>query len=80
MSTEADLNTHIELCALRYRGIEEKFDSVEKRLDRINDDLGEIKKILDKKSSATTTAIISAGGAIIVALIGFLGYLLTHIK
>ena len=80
VSTEADLNTHIELCALRYKGIEEKFDSVEKRLDRINDDLSDIKQILDKKSSATTTAIISAGGAIIVALIGFLGYLLTHIK
>lgn len=80
MSTEADLNTHIELCALRYRGIEEKFESMEKRLDRINDDLDDIKRMLDKKSSGITIALIGASGTIIVALITFLGYLLTHIK
>ena len=75
-----DLATHIEICAIRYQGIEAKFEVVDKRLDHMAATLEDIKSMLDRKSSATTVAIISAGGSVIVALIGFLAYLLTHIK
>lgn len=75
-----DLATHIEICALRYKGIEEKFEVMDKRLDHINEVLVDIQKALDKKSSTITVALITGGSTIIVALITFLGYLLTHIK
>lgn len=80
VSTESDLNTHIELCALRYKGIEEKFDSMDKRLDKMNEGLEDIKHLIAKNKASNFNAIMAAAGVIISALITFLGYLLTHIK
>jgi septation ring formation regulator EzrA len=92
MSKEAeDLATHVEICAIRYQGIQEQFTVIEDRMDRIETDIreikasnqrnfDEIKQMLATKMAANQQAIIAASGTIIVALIGFLGYLLTHIR
>jgi hypothetical protein len=81
MSREAeDLATHVEVCAIRYQGIQEKFSVVDARLDNIDRNLQDIKVILDRRTGAYSTAMITTGGAVIVALISFLGYLIVNIR
>lgn len=89
--TDARLSTHEEICSLRYAGIEEKMTQIDKRFDKVEADIKEIKtdsakgfkdikELIERKQGNNSQAIITAAGTIIVALIGFLGYLLTHIK
>jgi uncharacterized protein YoxC len=89
--TTARLNTHEQVCAERYKAIEGRMDTIETRVDAISTDVkelkqtndrqfNEIKALIERRQSGSHQAIITAAGTIIVALIGFLGYLLTHIK
>jgi hypothetical protein len=89
--TAARLNTHEQVCAERYKAIEGRMDNIETRMDAISSDVkdlkqtndkqfNEIKALLEKRYSSSHQALITAAGTIIVALVGFLGYLLTHIK
>lgn len=86
---ETDLVTHVEICALRYQGIEEKMDGLEKRLDKVEDTLSslktqtetgfnEIKLLLERQNSSKQTTLITTVGTIIVAVIGVIGYLVTR--
>ena len=90
-STEARLNTHEILCAERYKGIELRMDNIESRMDAISADVKELKQTNDKQFSEIKTMLSSAkdekfktmvtvAGTIIVALLGTMGYLITHIK
>ena len=86
---ETNLATHVEICAIRYKGIEEKMDGLEKRLDKVEDTLTslktqneqnftEIKVLLERNSSHRQTALITAIGSVIVAVVGVIGYFITH--
>ena len=90
-STDARLNTHEAVCAERYAGLEEKMTQIDKRFDKVEEDIKEIraetsqgfkeiKALIERRQGGSHQAIITAAGTIIVALIGFLGYLLTPIK
>lgn len=90
-STDARLTTHEAVCAERYKALEGRMDNIETRMDAISADVKELKttndkqfkelkELIEKRHSGSHTAIITSAGTIIVALIGFLGYLLTHIK
>lgn len=86
---ETDLATHVEICAIRYKGIEEKFDDVEQRLTKIERDVAdikiqtsqgfsEIKLLLERQSSNKQIQMIATFGTIITAILAFVGYLITH--
>ena len=86
---ENDLQTHVELCAERYKRLEEKFEMVEVRIDKIETGLSdlksttqrnltEIKELINTRMGSSYQAIIGGCATVIVALIGFLGYLITH--
>ena len=90
-STEARLTTHELVCAERYAGIETKMTQIDKRFDRIEEDIkemrnssskgfAEIKELIEKRHNSSHTAIITAAGGVIVALIGFLGYLIVNVR
>lgn len=90
-STEARLNTHELLCYERYKGIEIRMDNIETRVDAISTDLKELKTTNDRQfneiKSMLTNAkdekfktMVTVAGTIIVALLGTMGYLITHIK
>jgi len=90
-STDARLTTHEAVCAERYAGIEDKMTQIDKRFDKLENDVKElkastsrsfveIKELIERKQSGSQQALITAAGGIIISLIGFLGYLLTHIK
>lgn len=85
---ETDLATHVEICAIRYKGIEEKFDDVESRLTKIERDVADIKVqtqtgfsdvklLLERQNSSKQTQIIATFGTIITAILAFVGYLIT---
>ena len=86
---DTDLATHVELCAVRYKGIEEKFNAVEKRLTKIEADVSdlknqtqagfsEIKVLLERNHSARQVQVIATFGTIITAILGFVGYIISH--
>jgi len=90
-STDARLTTHEAVCAERYKALEGRMDNIESRVDSISTDLKDIKQIndrqfkelkelIERRHSSSHQSLITAAGTIIVALIGFLGYLLTHIR
>lgn len=90
-STEARLSTHEQVCAERYKGIEVRMDNIETRVDAIITDIKELKTTNDKQFNEIKTmltnakdekfkTVVTVAGTIIVALLGTMGYLITHIK
>jgi len=86
---EKDLATHVEICAIRYKGIEEKFDGIEKRLTKLEADISnikastqqgfsDIKLLLEQRNTNKQTQVIASSAAIIVAILGAIGYWLSR--
>ena len=82
---DTDLATHVELCAIRYKGIEDKFDDVEKRLnkieskvsdlsDQIQSNFLEIKLAIEQANNRRDVQVIASMGTIAVAVITAIGY------
>jgi hypothetical protein len=85
---DTDLATHVELCAIRYKGIEDKFNDVENRLSKIENDVNDlkvqtaqgfsdVKLLLERQNSSKQTQMIATFGTIITAILAFVGYLIT---
>jgi chromosome segregation ATPase len=90
-STEARLSTHEQVCSERYKALETRMDSVEKRMDAISADVkelkqsnekqfGEIKSMLTQAKDEKFKTMVTVAGTVIVALIGLMGYIVTHLK
>lgn len=86
---EKDLATHVEICAIRYKGIEEKMDGLEQRLTKVETDISaikstmqsgftDIKLLLEKQSNARFIQMTATFGTIAAAVIGVIGYIITH--
>ena len=90
-TTAARLSTHEQVCAERYKGIEVRMDNIEIRVDAISADLKDLKTTNDRQFNEIKTMLtagkdekfktmVTVTGTIIVALLGVMGYLITHIK
>jgi hypothetical protein len=90
-STEARLNTHELLCAERYKAIEGRMDNIETRMDALSADVKELKQTNDKQFSEIKTMLsgakdekfkvmITVASTIVVALLGAMGYIVSHLK
>jgi Flp pilus assembly protein TadB len=88
--TQARLDTHELLCIERYKAIETRMDSIESRVDSISADVKELKQTNDKQFSEIKTMLtagkdekfktmVTVAGTIIVALLGVMSYLITHL-
>jgi Flp pilus assembly protein TadB len=88
--TEARLDTHELLCIERYKAIETRMDSIESRVDSISADVkdlkqtndqqfNEIKRMLTAGKDEKFKTMVTVAGTIIVALLGVMGYLITHL-
>jgi hypothetical protein len=87
---EQDLQTHVEICALRYEGIQNQMKNIDERFDRVevelkdlavstNKNLGEIKTLITAAKDEKFKTVITATSTVVVALLGMLGYLITHL-
>ena len=72
------LEAHVELCAERYRYIEEKLDSLESRSIENNKMISDIKSMVQTVVNKRNDQLISWGLGIIVALGGVIGWFITH--
>ena len=92
MTTERDsLEMHVDICALRYAGIQEKMDTIDRRFDRIESDIKEIKQSAQENFNEIKSMLITAkdekfktlvttAGSIVVGLLGLLGFVIYHMK
>lgn len=72
------LEAHVELCAERYRFLEDKLETVEATISAVNITVSDIRIMLDKIIDKRNDQIIKWGTAIIGALVGVIGYLLIN--
>jgi ribosomal protein RSM22 (predicted rRNA methylase) len=69
------LEAHVELCAERYRYLEEKLDSLESRSIENNKMISDIKSMVQTVVNKRNDQIISWGTAIIGSLVASVVYL-----
>ena len=70
------LEAHVELCAERYRYLEEKLGSMDNKIETVVDSVASVKDAVERMSEKSNERILSWGASIIVCLIGLIGYLL----
>lgn len=81
MSREAeDLATHVEICSVRYQGIQDKFETVDLRLNNIERNLIEIKDMITRQGDQKFRAVVAALGTVLIGFLGLLGYVIVHLK
>jgi predicted nucleic acid-binding Zn-ribbon protein len=85
-----NLETHVTVCAERYKRLEEKFSNLENRLDILSNELAEmrnktqanmneLKELIQKSSDNRFRAVVAASGTIVAALISALAYVITRL-
>lgn len=72
------LEAHVELCAERYRFLEEKLDSLEEKLTTVVNAVASVKDTVQTMSTKNNDRLINWGIGIIVTLLGTCGWLLSH--
>lgn len=91
MTERTNLETHVDLCELRYQQLGDRMDRVEQRIDNINSELkqvksemtqgfDEIKIMLTQAKDEKFKTLVVTTGSIIVALLGLLGYIVVNLK
>ena len=67
-----NLEAHVELCAQRYDALENRLESVEKKISTLQD-------TIEKSSINTIKILIGTAGTIIVAVLSLIGVIITKI-
>lgn len=84
-----DLATHVMLCDLRYKQLEERIHAFDTRLIKMESEISsikattaagftEIKLLLERNNSARQTQLIATIGTIVVAVVSVIGFLITR--
>lgn len=85
-----NLETHVTLCSERYKRLEDKFTTLEVRLDKLSqevhemkrkqsEDMNELKELIQRGSDNRFKAMAAASGTVVAALITALAYVATKI-
>lgn len=72
------LEAHVELCAERYRFLEEKLESLEDKITGVAASVSSVKSAVETLATKNNDRLIAWGVGIIGFLIATCGYLLTH--
>jgi hypothetical protein len=76
---KTNLEAHVDLCAERYRVLENRLTKVETKLEKIDTDVSDIKVMLKTSQAKQTHILLGISGAIITVLIAIVGYLFTRL-
>ena len=71
-----NLEAHVELCAVRYKFIEEKLEAVDDQLVKLATAIGDVKTMMQHMSEKRNTQLISWGLGIMALKVSIIGYLL----
>jgi predicted nucleic acid-binding Zn-ribbon protein len=74
------LEAHVELCAERYANLENKLDSLETRMDKMEKYILEIRNSLSGSENNQFKTIIAVGTTLIGALVAGAITLIVHLK
>lgn len=85
------LDAHVTLCSERYRRLEDKFDSLDTRIEKLSSELvtmkekqqegmKELKELIQQSSDTRFKAVVASAGTIVAALISALAYVLTKVS
>jgi prefoldin subunit 5 len=72
------LEAHVELCAERYKFLEEKMESIDDKVSSVAKSVAEVKTSVETMSVKNNDRLINWGIGIIVSLIGTVAWLLQH--
>jgi predicted nucleic acid-binding Zn-ribbon protein len=70
------LEAHVELCAERYRFLENKLSALDDKISSVGSVIREVHDKVDQMSNKRNDQIMTWAGAVIVSLVGIIGYLL----
>ena len=72
------LEAHVELCAERYKFLETKLEGLEIKISKLTSGIDDIKGMVSNITQKRNDQIIGWGLGIIAALLGSVGWLLSH--
>jgi chromosome segregation ATPase len=72
------LEAHVELCAERYRFLEEKLETLEDKISNLSKTVSAVHELVAKVAEKRNDQVIGWGVGIIAALVGTVGYLLSN--
>lgn len=72
------LEAHVELCAQRYKYLEDKLDSVEEKCDQLVTTISDVKRSVDGMATKNNDRLIQWGIGIIGFLVATCAYLINH--
>lgn len=75
---ETDLALHTKLCAQRYQQITDRFDRMDKKLEKMETTLVEIKDAITTDAQDNYKLYLTWASGIITVLVGSTGFLLAH--
>ena len=74
-----NLEAHVELCAERYRRLEEKLENVETKMGSVSSDLSGLHTTMSQDNKIIIKTLIATAGTIIVALVSAVAAVLTKL-
>ncbi len=83
MSTEIErksLEAHVELCAERYKNLDDRLQSLDSRMSRIEHLIVEVKESIAATPDKSNKVIIGIGTTILGGLIGAVITLIIHLR
>ena len=72
------LEAHVELCAERYRSLDERLDSLGEKISKVESCANDIKSAVSKMAEKNNDRLINWGVGIIVFLTGLVGWMAGH--
>lgn len=72
------LEAHVELCAERYKFLEEKLESVDEKIAQVVTSVADVKSAVGKMSEKNNDRLINWGIGIIGFLVATCAYLINH--
>jgi hypothetical protein len=69
------LEAHVDLCAERYKRMEEKLDSIDERMTKVDEVLVELRDAMYKDKSSRNKQITTVGVGVIGALLSAVAFL-----
>jgi hypothetical protein len=72
------LEAHVELCAERYKHLEQKLETLDEKIGSVVDVVGQTRVVIEAMSQKRHDQLIGWGLGIIGVLTGAVGWLLAH--
>lgn len=70
------LESHVELCAERYKFMEAKLETLDQKITKIEETVEEVHDCVHSLTVQRNDQVMQWGGAIILTLVGVIGWLL----